>query len=214
VSTWRTSKEGTNGSANTFTVIEPTGIASGDFEFVLVSSNTGSAITTPSGWTLFGSANGANGKFYIFYVTGGRGGSAPTLVFNGTFTSGSIEWHCLAFTNGSVAIDASATTTLGSRTTPDCPSATAIGTTDESLAIAFQFTGGTWTAPSGYTLRSINTGGLDCMCSSKTLVAAGAENPAAYNAVASSDTWEATILVGASGAVSIYFQEKPRRIMN
>jgi hypothetical protein len=198
---WRTSKQGTNSSANTFTVTEPTGIAQGDFEFVLVSVSAASSVSTPAGWTLL-NAVGPAAKFFIFYVTGGRGASPPTLTFTGTFSGGSLEWHCLAFTNGSVNIDASATTTLGQRTTPNCPSAVATGSSDEALAIAFNWDGsvsGGWAAPSGYTIRSVNGFALDCVCASKTLSAAGAEDPGAYNASnggGPNDTWEVTLLIG------------------
>lgn len=198
--TWRTSKAGNTGGVQAnFTITEPTSIASGDFEFVVVSGGPGTGtVTTPTGWTKLGDAAGTNAHFYVFYVTGGRGASAPTLTFTTSGGTGGWEWVSCAVAGSNHTIDASATTTLSTLTNPDAPSATASFTNDEAIAIGFNWTGsGTaWGAPTGYTIRSVNTAGLDEVVASKDLAASGAENPAAFTGGGgANDTWAVTLLL-------------------
>lgn len=197
--TWRTNKTG-SAAGTSIVVTEPTSAASGDWEFVLIATSS-NAITvgTPAGWTLFGTSAGVNTRFYIFYVTGGRGGSAPGLTFTASGGSGH-EWHCLGVAGSNVTIDASATAVLATATNPDPPSATATVASTESIAIGFNFAGATWTAPSTYSMRSVNTGGLDCAVASKDLVGTGAENPGTFTGPGgANDVWAATILLQPTG---------------
>ena len=205
--TWRTSQTGSSAGA-TITVVEPTSAASGDWEFVLISvSSNAITVATPSGWTLFAdSGAGANTRFYIFYVTGGRGASAPGLNFTASGGAGH-EWHCLGVAGSNVTIDASATQAIATGTNPDPPSATAIQTSDESIAIGFNFAGATWVTQAGYTIRSLNSGGLDCVASSKDLVGSGAENPAVFTGPgAANDIFAATILLQAAADGLVAYQ--------
>ena len=201
--TWRTSKTGV-GSVSV-TIVEPTSAALGDFEFALFAMGAATdTLATPAGWTqLFASGAGTNTRYYVFSVTGGRGASAPGLVFTVT-GSGTLEWHCLGVAGSNLVIDASAAQAITTGTTPDPPSATATQGGDEAIAIGFNFAGATWTKPSGYDLiRSINTGGLDCVAASKDLTAAGAENPGTFTGPGSSnDIYAVTILLQAPGGVA------------
>lgn len=200
--TWRTSSNGVAGTA-TFSITEPTSAASGDFEFCAMDTPTNATtITTPSGWTLGGTAAaGTNTKFFVYYVTGGRGAGAPTLSF--VASASGVEWQCGGFSGSNATLDATfAQTTNTAGTAPDPPSATAVQTTDEAIAIGGNFSGssGSWTAPTGYTIRSVNGTGLDLVFASKDLSASGAENPSTFGgATGSNDNWGATILVQASG---------------
>lgn len=200
---WRTSKTGTSASLSC-TITEPTSAASGDVEFAVFAMGTPTqTITTPSGWTLlFDSGAGAVSRYYIFCVTGGRGGSAPGLVFTISTTTG-LEWHSLAFAGATTTADASAAQAIVNGTNPDPPSASASTTTDEAVAFGFNFAGATWTAPTGYTMRSINTGALDCAVASKDLSASGAENPSTFTGPGStSDIYGVTILYKALTAAA------------
>lgn len=203
--TWRTSKEGSTGANNptSVTVTEPTGIASGDWEFALFSVSSACTVTTPSGWTKLGSSQTGAG-YWIYYVTGGRGGSAPTLSFTMSGCTGSLgaEWHCLAVAGSNVTIDAStAGTASASGTNPHPPAATATQTTDESIIFGFNFASATttWTAPAGYTVRSIN-GALDCVVASKDLSSSGTETPGAFTGDGTAGAiWSYTVLLEATG---------------
>lgn len=202
--TWRTSTRAASTGTTTFSVTEPTGITSGDFEFCTMATNgNGATISTPAGWTQQFTAAGSNTRVYVFVVTGGRGGSAPTLSFVSTTTGN--EWHCGAFGGSNVTIDASTNGTMltASTTQPDPPAATAVQTTDEAVAFAMNFNGttATATAPSGYTLRSVTAAGLDIAFASKDLAASGSENPAAFAGwgTTANDVWGGTILVQSSG---------------
>lgn len=197
---WRTSKRGTcTSSPATCVVTEPTGVASGDWQFAIIAEALLCTVTTPAGWTQFGTASGTNANFYIYYVTGGRGASAPTLTFtnNGNAACLQGEWHTLGLAGSNVTIDTSATAALiNSSTNPDPPASTANFTNDEAIAIGCNWAGATWTAPGTYTLRSLNTGGLDCAAASKDLSASGSENPATFTGPAAADNvWAATILI-------------------
>jgi hypothetical protein len=205
--TWRTSKEAVDGSSTTtMTITEPTGIANGDYEFMVADMpNTTLTLTTPTGWTQVFTALGSATRVYVFAVTGGRGASAPTLAFTKSATTNGTEWHSLAFSGSNATIDASGQTTVTTGTTPDPPSATATFTNDEAIAIGMGFSGSStaWTAPTGYTIRSINTAGLDLAVASKDLSASGAENPSTFTGAAGSNNiWAATILVENSSPTS------------
>lgn len=193
--TWRTSKTGTSASLSC-TVTEPTNIAAGDVEFAYFAAGSAvQTIATPAGWTqMFDSGAGTNTRYYLFCVTGGRGGSAPGLVFTISTTT-VLEWHTAAFAGANVTADASAAQALTSGRFPDPPSANASTTTDEALAFGFNFNGATWTHPA-YTIRSVNTGALDCVLASKDLAASGAEDPAAFGGppVGNTDIYAVTIL--------------------
>lgn len=205
--TWRTSKEGVTGTTTTLTVVEPTGIASGDYEFVVIgTASAAQTVTTPSGWTLVAHPTaGASTGVYVFSVTGGRGGSAPGLNFTLSVNTAGAEWHCLAVGGSNLTIDASAfNASVASTGSPDPPSATAVQTTDEAIALVMNFAGNSasLTPPAGYTMRSVNTSGLDWGVASKDLAASGAENPAVFTGWVNttSDNWAGTILLQAAGA--------------
>ena len=197
MSTWRTSKTGTGLSSN-LNLSEPVGAANGDYQIVQLACPHGTpgTIGGTTGWTLLRSGTGTNGDFYVYVQV--RSG-APTLTWTATGSWTGTEWHYHSFappSNKTWSTDTSAQTAVTTGTNPDAPSATASQTGDESVALGFNWAGGTWTAPSTYSLRSVNTGGLDCSCASKTLTASGAENPAAFSGGSgSNDLYAVTVLV-------------------
>lgn len=194
--TWRASKEGTVGSASII-VTEPTSAAQGDWEFVLIATGLKTTtVATPAGWSLFGdSGAGVNTRYYIFYVTGGRGGSAPGLTFTASDTS-THEWHCCGVAGSNTVIEASAIQALATTQFPNPPAASASIAGCEAIAIGFNFAGATWGHPTYNAIRSVNTGALDCVAASKDLMVAGSEDPAAFTGPGgSNDVYAATILL-------------------
>jgi hypothetical protein len=201
----------------TFTALsEPAGTVSGDFLIALVLVNqTSHIITRPTGWTNLynlvspASTGSVTAGFCcdVSYII--RGGSAPSLSWTAA-AGGTIQYwegHILGFTgvDNVSPIDAnSAAGTTGTGTTaPDPPAATAIGTNDMAIALGIQWAGAntTWTAPTGYTLRSDNTAGNDGIMASKLLSSSGSEDPSAFTTgvLSSSDFWNgATVLLKAA----------------
>lgn len=187
------SKNEVVGTGTSPTVTEPASAASGDMLLAFyLTTNTG-APTLPAGWTSIYNGSSTNTAWRVGYIS--RGGSAPSYAFTHT---GNIyrEAHVMCV-QGATTITFDAQSTTGSVVTSSSlgPNPTAVvAVAASSLAVAggFNFgTSGTWTAPSGYTLRTLNTGGIDVVMATKSLAASGSEDPAVFtiSAVVADNLW-------------------------
>lgn len=172
------------------TVTEPTGAASGDaligYMVFDAASSTAANASHPAGWTLLYSGTQGLFKYSVAYII--RGGSAPGLTWTTAGTSIYREVHVMCLTGAaSLTLDSQATATSGNTTThfPNPPSTTAIASTSMAICGGSNWAGSGpsnfWVAPTGYTLRSDNTSGNDSAIGTKSLAAAGAEDPAAFS---------------------------------
>lgn len=188
--TWRTGTQGNNGSANTVTVTEPGSAALDDYQVLVVTAPAAATVNTPAGWAATNTQTGTNAKIITFTRT--RGAGAGTLTVTGTFGGSTLEWTFASVNVGSTpVVDTSAFQTVAQLTTPDPPSATATGDIDEAIAIGVNWFGanaGGATVPGGYTARTPAAQFQDCRIASKTLAAAGAENPGTFTNYGGSDT--------------------------
>lgn len=194
------------------TATEPAGAASGDYIVAVYATASGAAPTLPAGWTtLYGPTTQGAFVFRVGVIS--RGGSAPSYAFTHT---GSVyrELHVLCFqpASGTVTLDSqSATGGTGNANghPPDPPATTAVASASLAVTGGINW-GGTitaWTAPIGYTIRSDNSAGNDCVVADKTLSASGSENPGAFAGivVGSQDYWDGftiTLTESAGGAAA------------
>lgn len=180
------SKNQTIGSGTSPTVGEPASAASGDALIALaICDNTGNPVK-PTGWTDLYSGTSGAADFLVSWIA--RGGSAPSLTWTLT---GSVyrEVHILCLTGAvTLTLDSqSASGSTGSNNLdtvdPDPPATVAVATTSLAVAGAFHYSGSNaaWVAPSGYTIRTQNSGGAveDAVMCTKSLSASGSEDPAA-----------------------------------
>jgi len=200
--TWRTSTRGT-GSGASLGLTEPAAAADRDFQILCLTGPAASGVgtvTPGAGWTQRFRGTGSNGDFLVFTQT--RSGT-PNLSWtaSGTFTGS--EWEYVSVgpaINKQFTIDASAQTVVtAAATNANPPAATATGVDDESVGIGFTYggsgTGGS-TPSTGYTRRSLGVTGQKCTICSKTLTAAGSEDPGAYaNGGSSNNVYSVTILL-------------------
>lgn len=184
------------GSGTSPTGTEPSGTASGDVLVAFIEVDTAD-VTAPAGWTnlVGGQVTQATTRFLVSYIV--RGGSAPSLVW--TFT-GSVfrELHIIGLqtSGGTITLDSQSAAggkgTDGASTTQPNPPAT-VASASSSLSVC----GGNQTiaaaigaavAPSGYTLRSLNTAAVDTAMATKALSASGSEDPGAFSGFSAGGT--------------------------
>lgn len=178
---------------------EPAGATTDDIlvAFVVVDSAS-SSLGNPAGWTsIYSGLAGAAFRYSLCWIR--RTGSAPSYVWTSS-TGSYYEVHILAYSgcvNSGSPIEASADGGVTTGTNPDCPSMTTVNANAMAIAVGANWTGSGgagWSAPSGYTRRSNNTVGNDAVMADKKVVAAGAENPAAFTGGNGSNTqWQGTI---------------------
>lgn len=165
------------------TVSEPASCANGNAEIAFyLTTNTG-APTFPAGWVSIYNSSSTNTAWRVGYII--RSG-VPNLGFTHT---GSIyyELHIVCL-QGAATITFDANSTTGSVVTsstaaPNPTAVVAVAGTSMSIAGGFNFGAGglnSWGAPAGYTLRSLNTGGVDVVIATKSLIASGPEDPAIF----------------------------------
>lgn len=171
------------GTGTSPTAVEPTGCTSGDMLVALAESDT-SAITQPTGWTQ--DFTGTQGALHWSVSHIARAGSAPSLVWTVT---GSVyrEVHlaCLMPATGTVAFDsksAAGTSGNGASSNPNPPATTAVASASLAIAGGLNDAGaaaGGWTASAGYTMKTGTALQDSGFLETKTLSAAGSEDPAA-----------------------------------
>lgn len=184
------SKNQVIGSGTSPTVTEPASCASGDALIALaLTPDTGNP-AKPAGWTDLYSGTLGSGAvgvdWLVSYII--RGSSAPSLTWTIT---GSVyrEVHVLCLTGAAALVLDSQSSTGGTYTAtlnttdPDPPSTTAVASSSMAVAGALHWAGSSaaWTASTGYTIRTQNTGGTneDGVMETKSVSASGAENPSA-----------------------------------
>jgi hypothetical protein len=183
------SKTLTTSTGTSATATEPAGAASGDMLIALCIA--GAVISQPAGWTqLFKDTQGTV-NWVVSYVA--RGASAPNL---GWTWSGSVyyELHLIAMQPGVNTVAFDSVSSAGSKGSsahdPDPPATVAVKTTSLAVCGGVNFGAiSAWTAPSGYTVRTTNTGGIDAAMCDKSLSASGSENPAAITLGTPNDNW-------------------------
>jgi hypothetical protein len=185
------SKSEITGSGTSPTPTEPAGATAGDALIALYLTDAGAAPTLPGGWTSLYNGTQGTVTWRVGYII--RGGSAPSYAFTHT---GSVyrEVHVVCLQGAAtLTLDSqSATGTSGTSThNPDPPSTTAVQTTSLAVAGGINYGAvGAWSASAGYTIRSLNSGGIDGAIETKSLSASGAENPAAMTMNQSGDYWD------------------------
>lgn len=206
-------------------VSEPTGAANTDMLVAFYLTTAAGAPTFPGTWTSAYNGSSTNTAWRVGYIQ--RGGSAPSLAFTHT---GSIyyELHLMAI-QGAATVTFDAQSTTGSVVTSStaAPNPTAvIAVAASSLSIAGGFNFGvsgtnTWGAPAGYAIRTLNTGGIDAVMATKSLAAAGSEDPAIFTltSVAADNMWNGFAITftdaGGGGATVTYPDfEKTNRGIN
>lgn len=180
------------------TLTEPASTALNDMLISLAAAEAGTSLTRPSLWQLMYS--GTQGAFMYDVSRISRGASAPNLTWGVSGTSKYREIHLLCLTAGGalVLFDASATGTAGNRNsaTIDPPAVTAVAASSLSVSGGVQWNGiggsGNMTPSTGYTIRTQNLAGDDAGMQTKSLVAAGVENPATMGGfqVGAADYWD------------------------
>jgi hypothetical protein len=208
----------TNGTSPTAT--EPAGAASGDALLALYATASGASPTLPAGWTtLYGPTTQGGVVFRVGYLI--RGGSAPSYAFTHT---GSVyrELHVLCF-QGAAAITLDSQSSAGATGStvshnPDPPATTAVASSSLAVAGGINWGGSVsgWSGGAGYTVRSDNTAGNDCVIVDKSLAAPGSENPAAFSGAISGggaqDWWDGftvTFTDAGGGAAFLAAKNKP-----
>lgn len=180
------------------TGVEPTNTATHDVVLGLYATAAAGNPALPAGWTsLFSVSQGAF-KAVVGYVI--RGATAPSYAFTHT---GSVyyEHYLIAIKPTLVgwavrldSVSASGTLANGTTHSPDPPATVALAGASLAVAGAINWAGssGSWAAPSGYTVRSDNTVGNDCVIIDKSLTVAGSENPGAIGTPVSgaNDYWD------------------------
>lgn len=186
------SKNQGGGSASTgdTTVTEPAGCASGDVEVALALADIGTSLTRPTGWTQIAAYVGSTTAMMweVDYIT--RGGSAPSLTWTVTGTTKYREVYIVCL-QGAAAITLDSQSATGASGTsgnttpshdPDPPATIAVATTSLAIAGGINYGGslaGGYTVSTGYTVQTSNVAGLSGVIESKSLSAAGSENPSA-----------------------------------
>lgn len=192
------------------TATEPSGAANGDYIVAVYATTSGAAPILPAGWTtLYGPTTQGLFVFRVGVIS--RGGSAPSYAFTHT---GSVyrELHVLCFqpASGSVSLDSQSSagaTGNAALHNPDPPATTAVASASLAVTGAIDWGGSlvSWAAGAGYTVRSDNTTGNDCVIADKTLSSSGSENPGAFTGEVSGnqDYWDGfTITLTESVAAS------------
>lgn len=181
------------------TLSEPASVRQSDFYLALaIVDNVSTVLTQPAGWTVLysGASFTPSFKYNVSYIV--RGSAAPALGWTITGTAYR-EVHIFAFrgVHTSQPIDSSVNGGNASVTiNPDPPSNTVINSDAMSVALGVSWAGSTsaW-AHAAYTIRSVNTAGVDAIAASRLLTVPGAENPAAFTGGSGggTDCWSATV---------------------
>lgn len=170
------------------TLVEPASCAQNDMLVAFYLTTAAGAPTLPASWTTAYNGSSTNTAWRVGYIQ--RGASAPSYAFTHTGTI-YYEVHVLCLQGATViTFDAKGTTGSVTTSTTNLPDPTAVAPVQStSLAIAGGFNFGfgtsqTWTAPAGYTIRTLNTGGIDAVMATKTLASNASEDPAIFTSAA------------------------------
>src|SRR6478736_2981957 len=197
------SAEGSKTTSGTYTINLPGGTTTDDLVLVVV--GTSALYTTPSintsGYTNAVSYNSGAGKIEAFYKKMG-GTPDSTVVINqsdfvGTYLS-CAEVFVFRGVDTTTPIDATATTTSGSSTTPDSPSiTTATNGSAVISAVQSNVNDASVTAPSGYgdqgDIGATGSASSTTAVAWKIVTAAGAEDPPSWTNFDSS-SWAAVTI--------------------
>lgn len=185
------------------TLTEPTGASNGDVivGVMVCGSGTSTAANAiqPSGWTVLYSGTQGAFKYNVSWVQ--RGSSAPSYVWTIAGTSIYREVNAICLQGGAaISLDSqSSSGTAGNKANPvnpDPPATTAVASSSLAVCggVAWQGATTTWTVSSGYVRHSDTTSGNDCAAGTKSLSAAGSENPGAFSGGANpggnADYWD------------------------
>lgn len=177
------------GASTGFTVTAPTGFVDTDVAllFTLV-ENPHSAFTINASWTQIFATDVGPFTYRVHWL---RRSGAPNFAVSWT-TSRYYEWVCIAssgcVTSGS-PIDVSAAGTPGTTSIVDPPSVTINTAETLAYAVGTNWAGyGVTAAPTGYTNRFSPAAAYDQIIASKTLAAAGAENPDGFGNALGTDS--------------------------
>lgn len=202
------STAGYGNGANALAGTEPAGTVQNDVLLaqLIVNATSGSAPSLPALWTpIFSGLTAAGGAAHFYYLVAliVRGASAPALGFTTGATSAYRELNILGFSgcDTTTPLDASANGTPVNAVNPDPPAVTAVSSAAMAVCLGAQWNGSTtsWTAPAGYTRRSLNNAGNDSTIGTKLLSVSGAEDPAAWSGGSTTnDCWAATLTLAPS----------------
>lgn len=176
------------------TPAEPAGAASGDMMVAFyLTTNTG-APQLPTGWTSKYNGSSTASAWRVGYIQ--RGGSAPSYAFTHT---GNIyyEVHILCLQGAATitfdAASADGAVTASTTAGPNPGSVTPVAASSLAVCGGQNFgISGTYTAPAGYTKRTLATNGTDVVMATKSLASTSPEDPAVFtiSAGANGNLWD------------------------
>lgn len=194
-----TNESSTNTAGTSHTVSLPSGIQSNDLVIIcLDKGSTAATVDAHADWTELLDENAGNGLYIAYRYCNGLEGATTTLTTSGSTRSAEITFRISGAQNPAVTAPQIATTGTGTSLTPDPPSISPSGGTQDYLFIALAGMAGeeadddTWgnSPPTNYTPTpplqkacgtvGTNLGGL-ILAASRQLNTGAAQDPGTFN---------------------------------